>query len=178
MCTRKSTDVLGVFSTHVDVPFETEIRFNPNLEAGKQNVLQEGEPGVQEITYNQKVKDSKADGALTKTTKKTKAPVKRIVEVGSRPSSAVCAALYPSESGFAGGLADSSIAPSPSSPATTPDSPISSDASVSMQHSRSAYRDDEARAPQTYDAGILPYVSLAALAGVLLAIVGIKRKRK
>lgn len=163
---------------HVDVPFETEIRFNPNLEAGKQNVLQEGEPGVQEITYNQKVKDSKADGALTKTTKKTKAPVKRIVEVGSRPSSAVCAALYPSESGFAGGLADSSIAPSPSSPATTPDSPISSDASVSMQHSRSAYRDDEARAPQTYDAGILPYVSLAALAGVLLAIVGIKRKRK
>lgn len=61
-------------------PFDVEVRVNPNLAKGEYNVIQEGVEGEEEVTFT--IEDSKV--TETSGPKETKAPVNKIIEVGSK----------------------------------------------------------------------------------------------
>ena len=68
-----------------EIPYETKVIYDENLEAGFQEIEQEGKPGKEEVTITQKVKDSKPVGDPTETTKTITEKEDRIVRVGVKP---------------------------------------------------------------------------------------------
>ncbi|WP_185963807.1 G5 domain-containing protein, partial [Corynebacterium hiratae] len=73
-----------VFTEKNRVPFETEVKYDPNLEAGKQVIDQKGEEGEETVTTKQKLVDGKPSGKPEVTREQTKAPVKQIIRVGGK----------------------------------------------------------------------------------------------
>ena len=82
---RVGTKTEGTHTTSYekDVPFETEIIFDENLEAGRQETVQEGKLGKDKVTTTQTIVNSKVTDTKTKTERETD-PVKRIVKVGTK----------------------------------------------------------------------------------------------
>ena len=68
-----------------EIPYETKVIYDENLEAGFQKIENEGKPGKEEVTITQKVKDSKPVGEATETTKTITEKEDRIVRVGVKP---------------------------------------------------------------------------------------------
>ena len=68
-----------------EIPFETKVIYDENLEAGSQVIEKEGKAGKEEVTITQKVKDSKPVGDPTETTKTITEKEDRIVRVGIKP---------------------------------------------------------------------------------------------
>ncbi|MGJ4112859.1 G5 domain-containing protein [Corynebacterium macclintockiae] len=66
------------------VPFETQVKYDPNLEAGKQVIDQKGEEGEETVTTKQKLVDGKPSGDPVVTKEQTKAPVTQIIRVGGK----------------------------------------------------------------------------------------------
>ena len=73
-----------VFTEKNRVPFETEVKYDPNLKAGEQVVDQKGEEGEETVTTKQKLVDGKPSGDPVVTKEQTKAPVKQIIRVGGK----------------------------------------------------------------------------------------------
>ena len=82
---RVGTKTEGTHTTSYekDVPFETEIIFDENLEAGKQETVQEGKLGKDKVTTTQTIVNSKVTDTKTETERVTD-PVKKIVKVGTK----------------------------------------------------------------------------------------------
>ncbi|WP_338028673.1 G5 domain-containing protein [Brevibacterium paucivorans] len=82
---RVGTKTEGTHTTSYekDVPFETEIIFDENLEAGRQETVQEGELGKDKVTTTQTIVNSEVTDTKTETERVTE-PVKRIVKVGTK----------------------------------------------------------------------------------------------
>ena len=82
---RVGTKTEGTHKTEYvkDVPFETEIVFDENLEAGKQVTVQEGQLGKDKVTTTQIIENSKVVDTKTETERVTD-PVKKIVKVGTK----------------------------------------------------------------------------------------------
>ena len=72
------------YTTKCPIPYTVEIRENPNLEAGKKKVVQEGKAGEQVTTYIQKLKNGQADGAPTVEAGESKEATPMIIEVGTK----------------------------------------------------------------------------------------------
>ena len=68
-----------------EIPFETEVIYDENLDAGSQVIEKEGKPGKEEVTITQKVEDSKPVGDPTETTKTITEKEDRVVRVGTKP---------------------------------------------------------------------------------------------
>ena len=66
-----------------DVPFETEIVFDNTMDAGTQEVVQEGQPGKDKVTTIQTIENSKVTGTESKTERVTE-PVKQVIKVGTK----------------------------------------------------------------------------------------------
>ncbi|WP_257995459.1 G5 domain-containing protein [Corynebacterium aurimucosum] len=66
-----------------DVPFETEIIFDENLEAGKQETVQEGKLGRDKVTTTLTIENSQVVDSKTETERETE-PVKKIIKVGTK----------------------------------------------------------------------------------------------
>lgn len=78
-------DLVGTqeFVVTQPVPFETEYRNDPTLDAGKTEVEQQGQTGTKSVTYKSEAKN----GTVTShkaTEEITKEPVKQIIRVGTR----------------------------------------------------------------------------------------------
>ena len=80
---RLSADEL-VTTVKKPVPFETEVVFDDTLEAGKQEVKQQGELGEDTVTSTQKIVDGKPSGEPEVKTDRTKEPKKQIIRVGTK----------------------------------------------------------------------------------------------
>ena len=82
---RVGTKTEGTHTTSYekDVPFETEIIFDENLEAGKQETVQEGKLGKDKVTTTQTIVNSEVTDTKTETERVTD-PVKKIVKVGTK----------------------------------------------------------------------------------------------
>ncbi|HAT1548860.1 TPA: cell surface protein, partial [Corynebacterium striatum] len=82
---RVGTKTEGTHTTEyeVDVPFETEIIFDENLEAGTQETVQEGVLGKDKVTTTQTIENSQVVDTKTET-KRVKEPVKKIIKVGTK----------------------------------------------------------------------------------------------
>ena len=68
-----------------EIPYETKVIYDENLEAGSQKIEKEGKPGKEEVTITQKIKDSKPVGEATETTKTITEKEDRIVRIGVKP---------------------------------------------------------------------------------------------
>ena len=68
-----------------EIPYETKVIYDENLESGTQKVENEGKPGKEEVTITQKVKDSKPVGDPTETTKTITEKEDRVVRIGVKP---------------------------------------------------------------------------------------------
>ena len=68
-----------------EIPYETKVIYDENLEAGSQVIENEGKPGKEEVTITQKVKDSKPVGDPTETTKTITEKEDRVVRIGVKP---------------------------------------------------------------------------------------------
>ena len=68
-----------------EIPYETKVIYDENLEAGTQNIEKEGKPGKEEVTITQKIKDSKPVGEATETTKTITEKEDRVVRIGVKP---------------------------------------------------------------------------------------------
>ena len=68
-----------------EIPYETKVIYDENLEAGAQNIEKEGKPGKEEVTITQKIKDSKPVGEATETTKTITEKEDRVVRIGVKP---------------------------------------------------------------------------------------------
>ncbi|WP_239663578.1 G5 domain-containing protein, partial [Corynebacterium aurimucosum] len=66
-----------------DVPFETKIIFDENLEAGKQEIVQEGKLGKDKVTTTLTIENSKVVDSKTETERVTE-PVNKIIKVGTK----------------------------------------------------------------------------------------------
>lgn len=66
-----------------DVPFETEVIFDENLEAGKQETVQEGKLGQDKVTTTLTIENSKVVDSKTETVRVTE-PVKKIIKIGTK----------------------------------------------------------------------------------------------
>jgi len=66
------------------LPFETETRENPGLPSGTENVIQEGQEGLKEVTYEQKIVNGQFDSSDPVSTEVMKEPVNKVVEVGTK----------------------------------------------------------------------------------------------
>ena len=82
---RKSTEGETTKTIEREIPYETKVIYDENLEAGSQVIEKEGKPGKEEVTITQKVKDSKPVGDPTETTKTITEKEDRIVRVGVKP---------------------------------------------------------------------------------------------
>ncbi|QRP99097.1 G5 domain-containing protein [Corynebacterium sp. FDAARGOS 1242] len=77
-------DQVLTFTQTNRVPFETEVKYDPNLKAGEQVIEQKGEEGVDTVTTKQKLVDGKPSGEPTVTTERTKEPVAAEIRVGTK----------------------------------------------------------------------------------------------
>ena len=68
-----------------EIPYETKVIYDENLEAGFQKIENEGKSGKEEVTITQKIKNSKADGEATETTKTITEKEDRVVRIGVKP---------------------------------------------------------------------------------------------
>ena len=68
-----------------EIPYETKVIYDKNLEAGFQKIEKEGKPGKEEVTITQKIKDSKPVGEATETTKTITEKEDRVVRIGVKP---------------------------------------------------------------------------------------------
>ena len=68
-----------------EIPYETKVIYDENLEAGTQKIEKEGKPGKEEVTITQKIKDSKPVGEATETTKTITEKEDRVVRIGVKP---------------------------------------------------------------------------------------------
>ena len=68
-----------------EIPYETKVIYDENLEAGFQKIENEGKPGKEEVTITQKIKDSKPVGEATETTKTITGKEDRVVRIGVKP---------------------------------------------------------------------------------------------
>ncbi|ACV29145.1 Putative surface protein SA2285 precursor [Anaerococcus prevotii] len=68
-----------------EIPYETKVIYDENLEAGFQKIENEGKPGKEEVTITQKIKDSKPVGEATETTKTITEKEDRVVRIGLKP---------------------------------------------------------------------------------------------
>lgn len=73
------------YSTSEELPFEVEIVQNPDLAIGKHKVRQEGIVGSLDVTYEIDVVNGKASGEPKVKTSDRVAPVKQIIEIGTKP---------------------------------------------------------------------------------------------
>ncbi|MFW2584428.1 G5 domain-containing protein, partial [Corynebacterium amycolatum] len=82
---RVGTKTVGTHTTEyeVDVPFETEIIFDENLEAGTQETVQEGKLGKDKVTTTQTIENSTVVDSKTETVRVAE-PVKKIIKVGTK----------------------------------------------------------------------------------------------
>ncbi|OFQ57728.1 cell surface protein, partial [Corynebacterium sp. HMSC074H12] len=70
-----------------EVPFGVKIEFDPNLPAGKSEVVTEGVPGEKTVTITREIVNSKpGDPQITEEI--TKQPVDQVIKVGTKPSEA------------------------------------------------------------------------------------------
>lgn len=67
----------------VDVPFETEIKFDDTMDAGKQETVQEGVLGKDKVTTTRTIENSQVVDTKTET-KRVAEPVKKIIKVGTK----------------------------------------------------------------------------------------------
>ncbi|MDU5923976.1 MAG: G5 domain-containing protein [Finegoldia magna] len=65
-----------------EIPYETKVIYDKDLEAGFQKIENEGKPGKEEVTITQKIKDSKPVGEATETTKTITEKEDRVVRIG------------------------------------------------------------------------------------------------
>ena len=82
---RKPSDGETTQTIEREIPYETKVIYDENLEAGSQIIEKEGKPGKEEVTITQKVKDSKPVGEATETTKTIAEKEDRVVRVGVKP---------------------------------------------------------------------------------------------
>ena len=82
---RKSTEGETTKTIEREIPYETKVIYDENLEAGFQEIENEGKPGKEEVTITQKVKDSKPIGEATETVKTITEKEDRVVRVGVKP---------------------------------------------------------------------------------------------
>ena len=82
---RKSTEGETKKTIEREIPYETKVIYDENLEAGSQVIEKEGKLGKEEVTITQKVKDSKPVGDPTETTKTITEKEDRVVRVGVKP---------------------------------------------------------------------------------------------
>ena len=82
---RKPTDGEYTETIEREIPYETKVIYDENLEAGSQVIEKEGKLGKEEVTITQKVKDSKPVGDPTETTKTITEKEDRVVRVGVKP---------------------------------------------------------------------------------------------
>ena len=68
----------------VDVPYTVEIVYDDSIPAGETKVKQEGVPGKKTTTVTQKIRNSQPDGDPEMTFDETKAPVTKIILVGTK----------------------------------------------------------------------------------------------
>ena len=85
---RVGTKTTGETKKTVDseVPFGVKIEYDPNMPAGKSEVVTEGKPGKKTTTVTQKVTNSQPDGEATVEEKITEQPVDQVIKVGTKPS--------------------------------------------------------------------------------------------
>ena len=82
---RKPTDGEYTKTIEREIPYETKVIYDDTLEAGFQEIENEGKPGKEEVTITQKIKDSKPVGDPTETTKTITEKEDRVVRVGVKP---------------------------------------------------------------------------------------------
>ncbi|WP_106461345.1 G5 domain-containing protein [Anaerococcus sp. Marseille-P3915] len=82
---RKPTEGETTKTIEREIPYETKVIYDENLEAGFQKIENEGKPGKEEVTITQKIKDSKPDGEATETTKTITEKEDRVVRIGVKP---------------------------------------------------------------------------------------------
>ena len=82
---RKSTEGEVTKTIEREIPYETKVIYDDNLEAGTQQIESEGKAGKEEVTITQKIKDSKPVGEATETTKTIIEKEDRVVRVGVKP---------------------------------------------------------------------------------------------
>ena len=82
---RKPTEGEVTKKVERDIPFDTKVIYDENLEAGSQVIEKEGKLGKEEVTITQKIKDSKPVGDPTETTKTLTEKEDRVVRVGIKP---------------------------------------------------------------------------------------------
>ena len=68
----------------VDVPYTVEIVYDDSIPAGETKIKQEGVPGKKTTTVTQKIRNSQPDGDPEMTFDETKAPVTKIILVGTK----------------------------------------------------------------------------------------------
>ncbi|OFU51436.1 G5 domain-containing protein [Aerococcus sp. HMSC10H05] len=81
-------DFTGEFSHEVkeEIPFTVRVIEDETLEAGKSEVVTQGQPGTKTTKYTQTIKNGQADGELkSEETTKTE-PVEHVIRVGKRPA--------------------------------------------------------------------------------------------
>ena len=82
---RKPTEGEVTKTIEREIPYETKVIYDENLEAGFQKIENEGKPGKEEVTITQKIKDSKPAGDPTETTKTITEKEDRVVRIGVKP---------------------------------------------------------------------------------------------
>ena len=82
---RKPTEGETTKTIEREIPYETKVIYDENLEAGFQKIENEGKPGKEEVTITQKIKDSKPVGEATETTKTITEKEDRVVRIGVKP---------------------------------------------------------------------------------------------
>ena len=81
-------DFTGEFSHEVkeEIPFTVRVIEDETLEAGKSEVVTQGQPGTKTTKYTQTIKNGQADGELkSEETTKTE-PVEHVIRVGKKPA--------------------------------------------------------------------------------------------
>lgn len=74
------------YSQTCPIPYPVEVIENPNLEAGKSNIKQEGKAGSKNTNFTQAIKNGQAEGApIVEEGDETK-PITHIIEVGTKPA--------------------------------------------------------------------------------------------
>ncbi|CAM3393272.1 G5 domain-containing protein [Nosocomiicoccus ampullae] len=82
---RKSTEGETTHTIEREIPFETKVIYDDTLEAGFQQIENEGKPGKEEVTVTQKVKDGQPVGEPTETVNTITEKEDRVVRVGVKP---------------------------------------------------------------------------------------------
>lgn len=84
--TRTSGEVVN--TVEAQVPFEVDIEFDPDMEAGTSEVVTPGKPGKRVITTTHTINNSQAEGEPTVQDEIVEEPVNQVIKVGTKPSEA------------------------------------------------------------------------------------------